>query len=123
MQKLSVIDYQNNRYEHFYFINWTVIRGYALLPEPLTVGGNKRPYFVQQPQNEYTNHPLQDKPGEYLQDITGEYLQELARMEWDKVLETLLLTEDNCNYDYDDEELIRIYKIARRYHLLPVEGG
>ena len=86
LQKLSVIDYQNNRYEHFYFINWTVIIGYALLREPLKVGGNKRPYFVQQPQNEYTNHPLRD--------ITGEYLRELARMKWDKVLETLLLTED-----------------------------
>ncbi len=72
LRKMTVIDYKYNMYEHFYFINWTVIRGYALLDQPLKVGGNKRPYFVQQPQGEYMNNPLQG--------IHDEYLQYLAHM-------------------------------------------
>lgn len=70
LQKLSVIDYKCNQYEHYIFINWTVIRGYALLAitrersgltEPLEVGGNKRKYFVQESQIEYAKHPCTDK--------------------------------------------------------------
>ena len=84
LQKLSVIDYKYNEYDHFLFINWTVIRGYALLPEPLKVGGNKRKYFIQQSQNEYQNHPLRG--------IWKQYLYELARInkyELQQILESM----------------------------------
>ena len=95
LQRLSVIEYKCNQYEHYIFINWTVIRGYALLAmtrertgitEPLEVGGNKRKYFVQESQNEYMNHPLRE--------IWKEYPCYLAHMNRYEIQQTLEILED-----------------------------
>jgi len=66
LQELSVIDYEYSDRNKYIFVNWTVIRGYALLPEPLPMGDTKngerkRKYFVQQSQHEYDRHPLHDQ--------------------------------------------------------------
>ena len=45
LKRMCLIDYVNTQYDHFIFLNWTVIIGYALLSEPLNVGGRGRTNF------------------------------------------------------------------------------
>lgn len=56
LQKCNLIDVETER-DHFIFINWTAIRGYALLPEPLEVGGRSYSHFVQEEQKRHRNYP------------------------------------------------------------------
>lgn len=43
---MSLIDFVCTEYDHYIFIDWTVIRAYATLPEPLVVGGRERRNFT-----------------------------------------------------------------------------
>ena len=45
LKNMCLIDYVNTPYDHFIFLNWTVIKGYALLKDPLNVGGRGRKNF------------------------------------------------------------------------------
>lgn len=56
LQDMNLIEYVFNDYFHYIFVNWTVIRGYALLDKPLPVGGRARRNFVQQSMNGYINN-------------------------------------------------------------------
>ena len=57
LEKMTLIEYVFNENYHYIFVNWTVICGYALLGEPLQVGGRGRRNFVQQSQSEYSFNP------------------------------------------------------------------
>ena len=61
LQDMNLIEYVFNDHFHYIFINWTVIRGYALLDKPLPVGGRARRNFVQQSMSEYINNPQTHK--------------------------------------------------------------
>ena len=56
LKKLNLIDVETER-DSFIFVNWTAIKGFALLPEPLEVGGKAYSNFAQEQQQRHQRYP------------------------------------------------------------------
>lgn len=76
LRHMNLIDFADNAYFHFVFVNWTVIRGLAILDQPLKVGGRSRKYFTPCDFSQYKRHPYHGMMDDFLI-----FLRRLTRQE------------------------------------------